>query len=150
MVYVDKLRLCVPTKRWRYGSSCHLFADTEAELHVFARELGLRREWFQPPSWLPHYDLTAGMRVLAVERGARDGGNEVKRRCLRYRGTRMEKQGVVRAGLTPCDICSKTSDVVIVNGQALCDEHQRLAKQASAGTPLKSASPTLTDKHEIK
>ena len=85
MVYVDKLRCCVPTKRWRYGSSCHLFADTEAELHVFARELGLKREWFQYHNWLSHYDLTAGMRALAVERGALDGENEVRRRCESFR-----------------------------------------------------------------
>ena len=61
----------------------------------------------------------------------------------------MEKQGVVKAGLTPCDICSKTSDVVLIDGQALCDEHQHLSKKASTGSPpFKSAAPTLSNRHK--
>jgi hypothetical protein len=45
---------------------CHLFADTEAELHAFADKLGLELEWFQGD----HYDLTPWRRVKAVELGA--------------------------------------------------------------------------------
>lgn len=57
---------------WRLGASCHMFifpGDLE-ELHVFARHLGLRRAWFQDHPSLPHYDLTASRRRLAVTRGA--------------------------------------------------------------------------------
>jgi hypothetical protein len=39
------------------------------ELHEFARELGLRREWFQMKS-IPHYDLTGEIYDLAMKRGA--------------------------------------------------------------------------------
>jgi hypothetical protein len=57
---------------------CHLTADTVAELHEFAKRIGLRRAWFQPDhrpgvltipgSW--HYDLTAKRRAAAVRAGA--------------------------------------------------------------------------------
>src|SRR5262245_18662409 len=66
-VYVDKAIFPWKGKKW-----CHLFADTDAELHAFARRLGLRRSWFQEPpkaSWR-HYDITAAKRVRAIELGA--------------------------------------------------------------------------------
>lgn len=53
--------------------SCHLTVDGPIEaLHVFARRIGLRREWFQasPPASWPHYDLTPSKRALALEIGA--------------------------------------------------------------------------------
>lgn len=57
------------------GRSCHMFADTPAELHAFAKRLGLRREWAsdhtQPRSNL-HYDLVPSKRTLAVRLGARE------------------------------------------------------------------------------
>lgn len=66
-VYVDKLR----DWGWRLGASCHLIADTEAELHEFAARLGMRRAWFQTRNGRdPHYDLTAGRRAKAVALGA--------------------------------------------------------------------------------
>ena len=64
-VYVEPLR----NHGWKLGPSCHLVGDTLAELHAFARALGLRRSWFQDKR-TPHYDLTAGKRALAVSRGA--------------------------------------------------------------------------------
>lgn len=65
-VYVDALR----DWGWRLGPSCHLIADTNEELHEFARRLGLKRSWFQAKASGPHYDLTAGKRSLAVRLGA--------------------------------------------------------------------------------
>lgn len=64
-VYVDRLR----DWSWCLGPSCHLIADTEEELHTFAKLLGLRREWFQDRS-TPHYDLTTRRRKRALELGA--------------------------------------------------------------------------------
>jgi hypothetical protein len=64
MVYVDEL----VDRGWSLGPSSHLLADTKAELHAFARRIGLRRSWFQLRS-SPHYDLTAGKRALAVSLG---------------------------------------------------------------------------------
>lgn len=49
---------------------CHMFADTEEELHVLAGKIGLRREWFQSESRTPHYDLVPSKRVLALAAGA--------------------------------------------------------------------------------
>jgi hypothetical protein len=56
--------------RYRHRRCGHLVSDSSlAELHEFARELGLRREWFQMKS-IPHYDLTGEIYELALERGA--------------------------------------------------------------------------------
>ncbi len=82
-VYVDDSN--IPAKV-RNGSVthdstwCHLFADSQDELHSFAQKLGLKRSYFQPgkprgdgtPSPLWHYDVTAGKRRQAVAMGARE------------------------------------------------------------------------------
>jgi hypothetical protein len=63
----------VPNGDWRWDRSCHLFADTVEELHVFAQSIGLRRSWFQAGGGirrLPHYDLTVARRRVAVKAGA--------------------------------------------------------------------------------
>lgn len=86
MICVDALR---PNPggwgyRNRLGDSCHLF-DTEDDLdalHAFAAKIGLKREWFQPHRLVPHYDLTASRRALAVLTGAVevDMKDELRRR----------------------------------------------------------------------
>jgi hypothetical protein len=77
-VYVDDASIAATvgphTARWS-----HLFADGQAELHAFADQIGLRREWFQQgspcgdgspaPHW--HYDVTTGKRRQALAFGAR-------------------------------------------------------------------------------
>jgi len=70
MVYVDELTVCIRSKKWPYGWSCHLVADSVEELHYFAGRMGLKPSWFQGQSSLPHYDLTYGMRKRAVAFGA--------------------------------------------------------------------------------
>lgn len=76
-VYVDDS--FIPARVGRHASRwCHLFADTQEELHEFAESIGLRRSWFQPgkplkggrPSHLWHYDVTEGKRAEAVKAGA--------------------------------------------------------------------------------
>ena len=64
-VWVDPLK----DWGWRLGPSCHLLADSEAELHAFAASIGLHRSWFQDQR-LFHYDLTAARRAAAVRAGA--------------------------------------------------------------------------------
>lgn len=58
----------------RYGERwCHLFADTDGELHEFAAKLRLLRQWAQEmdqPEWKHHYDLTPGKRAQAIHLGA--------------------------------------------------------------------------------
>lgn len=50
----------------------HMIADTPAELHALAAEIGLERRWFQAPPrasfW--HYDVCKTKRALAVSLGA--------------------------------------------------------------------------------
>ena len=66
-VYVDDVR-------HQFGRMimCHMWADTEAELHDFASRLGLKRSWFQQPpkaSW-KHYDISLSVKQRAIEMGA--------------------------------------------------------------------------------
>lgn len=53
-----------------HHSWCHMWADSDAELHAFAKTLGMRRAWHQRHRVLSHYDLTPGRRNAAVLNGA--------------------------------------------------------------------------------
>lgn len=64
--YIDRLR----DWGWKYGKSCHLWADTNEELHELARKIGMKHSWFQKSLSGPHYDLTASKRALALSLGA--------------------------------------------------------------------------------
>lgn len=55
---------------FRNVESCHMYADTLDELHAFARKIGLQRSWFQNHRFLPHYDLIASKRGIAIAFGA--------------------------------------------------------------------------------
>lgn len=85
-VYVDPLFRYGGSKTFRWDRSCHMYADTLDELHVMARSIGLKREWFQDHSDLPHYDLVSTKREKAVELGAvehtREDMVQFKRRRL--------------------------------------------------------------------
>jgi hypothetical protein len=71
-VYVDPLMEYGGSDEFRWTRSCHLYADTVAELHRFAARIGMRRAWFQNDRRLPHYDLTEKRRVHAVKLGAKE------------------------------------------------------------------------------
>ncbi len=77
MVYVDILRSCLPNPSWKYTKSCHLFADSEEELHAFAKRLNLKRGWYQRVSRLKHYDLTESKRKRAIKLGAVEADREI-------------------------------------------------------------------------
>lgn len=64
-VYVDRLA----DWGWHRGRSCHLIADSVAELIEFAVMIGLRPEWYQPKS-SPHFDLVEASRRTAIQHGA--------------------------------------------------------------------------------
>lgn len=67
-VYVDGL-----SDHGRKGIWCHMIADSEVELHAFAKRLGLKRHWSErggSGQWM-HYDLKgANMRDRAIANGA--------------------------------------------------------------------------------
>lgn len=65
-VYVDPLI----DYGWSLGPSCHLTADSEQELHDFAKSIGLKRSWVDIKGPLIHYDLVKSKRDLAVKKGA--------------------------------------------------------------------------------
>jgi hypothetical protein len=81
-VYVDDAHIPATIRNGRAQHTstwCHLFADSQDELHAFAARMGLRRTWFQlgrarrdgSPSPYWHYDLTTGKRQQALRLGAR-------------------------------------------------------------------------------
>jgi len=71
VVYVDDMRPVIRNRNWPYNQACHMVADSVRELHIFARKIGLKRNWFQPTT-LPHYDLTPNKRAQAVRLGAKE------------------------------------------------------------------------------
>lgn len=70
-VYVDWLMNHGWVMRGRRIQSCHMMADSEYELEVFALKIGLKSEWMQWKGAL-HYDLTPSKRRAAVEAGAEE------------------------------------------------------------------------------
>jgi hypothetical protein len=96
-VYVDSVRF-----RFRGMVMCHMWADTDAELHRMAQRLGMRREWFQSPpkaSW-KHYDISLTSKRRALGFGAiltdRYGAVEHRARVTGDTKT-LERIRVVRA-----------------------------------------------------
>jgi hypothetical protein len=64
-VYVDKQR-----NRFRGMIMCHMLADTEAELHAMADQIGAQRQWYQCDGSTPHYDVPLFRREMALNFGA--------------------------------------------------------------------------------
>lgn len=77
VVYVDRLFQAVSRdpQACRVGKRnghlwCHLWSEDVEALHRLARKIGLKRAWFQDRPGFPHYDLTPGRRLLALQHGA--------------------------------------------------------------------------------
>lgn len=62
----------VPMWPYRGWIMCHMFADTDEELELMARRIGLNHSWIQEPreSIGPHYDIAESKRALAIKAGA--------------------------------------------------------------------------------
>jgi hypothetical protein len=69
-VYVDPLTPALPSRQWPFRFYSHMIADTTMELHNMARRIGLKPEWYQTKSVLPHYDLSPARRQAALRMGA--------------------------------------------------------------------------------
>lgn len=82
-VYVDKLKdyRGKTSLKWRFW--CHMYADSEEELHEMAQKIGMKRAWFQEKR-LKHYDLLPRRREEAIKCGAIDDkGQKHLKRLLR-------------------------------------------------------------------
>lgn len=71
-VYVDPLVEYGGSRTFRWKTSCHMFSNSELELHIMAKKIGCQRWWFQDHERLPHYDLVASKRELAIKYGAKE------------------------------------------------------------------------------
>jgi Protein of unknown function (DUF4031) len=84
-VYVDDFRVPWRGRRW-----CHLTADSEEELHVFAGRLGIpQRGFHHDPArpWKAHYDIPEAVREEALRLGARPITRREAARMQRERRT---------------------------------------------------------------
>src|SRR3546814_12867102 len=70
-IYVD-----AAIHRWRGRLWCHMFSPNNADLHQFAREIGLRREWFQDTRTSSKFSWRSDERSVGAEGvgWGRDGG----------------------------------------------------------------------------
>lgn len=66
-VYVDKARNGLGRM-----ITCHMLADSPAELHTMAESIGMKRSWYQSPdkASFPHYDVSLSRRAQALKLGA--------------------------------------------------------------------------------
>jgi hypothetical protein len=88
-VYVDHLHPTIPCANWRYTQACHMFADTEGELHPLAAKIGMKRCWYDVAA--QHYDLTAHKRAVALIHGAKEATHSDIRRWIdRTRAARLK------------------------------------------------------------
>jgi hypothetical protein len=88
-IYVDDEQI-----PWRGKLWCHLVADSLAELHSFAGDLGLKRAWFQEKSVYPHYDVTLGVRDRAIALGAVMGDRRTIIDCAKLLKQELHEQSV--------------------------------------------------------
>lgn len=55
-----------------YSDDIHMISDHSlAELHSFAKQIGLKRHWFHSSTKHPHYDLMKSKIDTAYENGAK-------------------------------------------------------------------------------
>ena len=96
MIYVDNYNA-------KLGNMimCHMIADTQEELHQMAKDIGIKRKWFQDKK-IPHYDISKTKRKLAISKGAQ----EITTRELILRSR-------------PCECCGKQSNDD-TKGSAFC------------------------------
>lgn len=68
MIYIDK-PMHYPHAKYKCKWS-HVWSDNIEELHLFARKLRLKKEWFQNRRNFPHYDVTEYKYTDAIQHGA--------------------------------------------------------------------------------
>jgi len=76
-IFVDQLSVCLPTANWPLMRSCRMFVapsdDLQMsidELHAFATNLGVMRDWLCDHRAVPYYRLTSSKRRDAISYGA--------------------------------------------------------------------------------
>ena len=86
-IYIDNARIIWANKVW-----CHLVADSLDELHAFAEDIGLKRQWFQASASYPHYDITLKTRSIALAKGAKIGS----RKQIIYCAKKLKKEQITK------------------------------------------------------
>jgi hypothetical protein len=70
-IFIDELRLCLPTKERPWKATCLLLSDNLDDLKAFPHRLGLRRDWLRwSEHGTPHFDLNGTQRTKAFLLGA--------------------------------------------------------------------------------
>ena len=102
-VRVDELRVYPGARGIFSRGSCHLFADSDEELHEFAAKIGMKREWFQPHRVANHYDLTPARRKMAVKLGVTE--TTARTEILRRREQLGSSRQLVDGRVPPHTVC---------------------------------------------
>ena len=93
-VFIDLRQVCLPNDKWRWKHVTHLFTlpNFEDELHLFAKEIGLNRVWFQRNGTMPHYDLNDGRREVALRVGVTELNKFMTVAVIRLWGVERRKR----------------------------------------------------------
>lgn len=96
-VYVDPLTNWGWRPRGVEVESCHMVADTDAELHAMAQRIGMQLAWAQKMDhenqYHHHYDLVASRRELAVQAGATEITHDQIADLIEGERERQRRQG---------------------------------------------------------
>ena len=98
-----------------YSDGIHLIADTIWELHNFARDIGLKRSWFQDKQ-IPHYDLTTRRKA---KKAILTGAKEISSReiVMRAKLCKPEKGGEYEILLPPLHFAPGKPLVLLSTGE---------------------------------
>ena len=73
-IYVDPLKHWGFTLKGKARQTCHMVADTDAELHRMARRMGVNPAWYRrgedSNQYRRHYEITAPFRHIVIRNGA--------------------------------------------------------------------------------
>lgn len=96
-VYVDGLVAWGFRIRGRTVKTCHMTADTDAELHEMASRIGMKRQWAQhlddDNQYRRHYDLVESRRRRAVAAGAVEIDHRQYAKMLKAERARNQGRG---------------------------------------------------------
>lgn len=118
---------------WKGQLWCHLFSPDIDALHLFAKAIGMRREWFQDPktmnvSW-PHYDINSSRRSVAVQMGAVElGKNQTSAMSKIVINRYMGLEGTDRE-IDPLSLHKRINSPLLAKLSAWIDQERELERK---------------------
>lgn len=89
VILIDHMRDVPRGKGWPFRRAAHMVSTKSfAELHEFAAELGLKREWFQGD----HYDISTQYHRYARDKGAEEVSSRELVKRMKKSTARLSKK----------------------------------------------------------